>query len=188
MTRSLTVWNLVVSIFVASLGRGLAAQGSPSVLGDQPAQIEKGRRVVAQVCATCHTTIVRMLQVHKQTPEQWRDTVYFMISRGAQVMPDEIEPVTAFLAATAGSGSQTSTQTSGRGRAGGGGPGQQPAEPDGRAILQRNCQQCHELATASKKLASEDWRAVITRMVTYGARLPPADQQTLIGYLNGLEK
>ena len=144
--------------------------------------------MVAQVCTTCHTTLGRMIQVHKQTAEQWRDTVYFMISRGAQVMPDEIEPVTAFLAATAGSGSQTSTQTSGRGRAGGGVPGQQPAEADGRVILQRNCQQCHELATASKKLASEDWGSVITRMVTYGARLTPADQRTLIGYLNGLEK
>jgi cbb3-type cytochrome c oxidase subunit III len=144
--------------------------------------------VVAQVCTTCHTTLGRMIQVHKQTAEQWKDTVYFMISRGAQVMPDEIEPVTAFLAATAGSGAQTSTPASGRGRAGGGGAGQQAAEADGRAILQRNCQQCHELATASKKLPSEDWRAVITRMVTYGARLNPADQQTLIAYLNGLEK
>jgi hypothetical protein len=129
-----------------------------------------------------------MLQVRKQTAEQWRETVYFMISRGAQVLPDEIEPVTLFLVATAGNGSQTATQTSGRGRAGGGGLGQQPAAADGRAILQRNCQQCHELATASKKLASEDWRAVITRMVSYGARLTPEDQQTLVGYLNGIEK
>ena len=67
-------------------------------------QIEKGRVVVAQVCTTCHTTLGRMLQVHKQTPEQWKDLVYFMISRGAQVMPDEIDAVTAFLASTAGRG------------------------------------------------------------------------------------
>jgi cytochrome c5 len=183
MTRSLTVWNLVVSIFVASLGRGLAAQGSPSVLGDQPAQIEKGRRVVAQVCATCHTTIVRMLQVHKQTPEQWRDTVYFMISRGAQIMPDEIGPVTAFLAATAGNARQTPADASGRGRPGARGAGQQAPAADGAAIFQQNCQQCHELATASKKEDSEDWSAVVARMMTYGARLTAADQQTLIGYL-----
>lgn len=184
---TLTAWTFAVWTF-ALLNSGVAAQISTSAPGDRQAQIEKGRQVVAQVCTTCHTTLGRMIQVHKQTAEQWRDTVYFMISRGAQVMPDEIEPVTAFLAATAGSGSQQSTQTLGRGRAGGAGPGQQPAEADGRAILQRNCQQCHELATASKKPASEDWGAVITRMVTYGARLTPADQRTLIGYLNGLEK
>jgi len=69
--------------------------------GDDP-QVEKGRGVVAQVCTTCHTTLGRMLQVHKQTPEQWRELVFFMISRGAQVMPDEIDAVTAFLVANSG--------------------------------------------------------------------------------------
>ncbi len=69
--------------------------------GDDP-QIEKGRLVVAQVCTTCHTTLGRMLQVHKQTREQWKALVHFMISRGAQVMPDEIDAVTAFLAAQSG--------------------------------------------------------------------------------------
>ena len=65
-------------------------------------QIDKGRLVVSQVCTTCHTTLGRMLQVHKQTREQWSELVFFMISRGAQVMPDEIDAVTAFLVATAG--------------------------------------------------------------------------------------
>jgi cytochrome c2 len=185
---TLIAWMFAVWMSAALLSSAVAAQVSTSAPGNREAQIEKGRQVVAQVCTTCHTTLGRMIQVRKRTAEQWTDTVYFMISRGAQVMPDEIEPVAVFLAATAGNGSQAATQTSGRGRSAGGGPGQQGAEADGRAILQRNCQQCHELATASKKLASEDWRAVITRMVSYGARLTPADQQTLIGYLNGLEQ
>jgi mono/diheme cytochrome c family protein len=182
MTRALNFWNLLVLISVA-LSSGLAAQGSANVSGDQSAQIEKGRRVVAQVCATCHTTIGRMLQVHKQTPEQWKDTVYFMISRGAQIMPDEIGPVTAFLAAPAGNARETSADASGRGRPGARGAGQQTPQTDGAAILQQNCQQCHELATASKKDDAEDWSAVIARMMTYGARLTATDQQTLIGYL-----
>ena len=76
----------------------IATRGQSS---DDP-QIEKGRVVVAQVCTTCHTTLGRMLQVHKQTKEQWKDLVFFMISRGAQVMPDEIDAVTTFLVATAG--------------------------------------------------------------------------------------
>jgi len=80
----------------------LAAPATIAAQGADEAQIEKGRAVVAQVCTTCHTTLGRMLQVHKQTPQQWKDLVYFMISRGAQLMPDEIEPVAAFLAATAG--------------------------------------------------------------------------------------
>ena len=85
---------LVISIVLA-VPATIAAQGADE------AQIEKGRAVVAQVCTTCHTTLGRMLQVHKQTREQWRELVFFMISRGAQVMPDEIDAVTAFLVATA---------------------------------------------------------------------------------------
>jgi mono/diheme cytochrome c family protein len=87
----------VLAIAIATLiPVSLRAQG-----GDNP-QVEKGRAVVAQVCTTCHTTLGRMLQVHTQTPEQWRDLVFFMISRGAQVMPDEIDAVTAFLVANSG--------------------------------------------------------------------------------------
>src|SRR5712671_4884898 len=143
----------------------------------QSPQIEKGRLVVAQACTTCHTTLGRMLQVHKQTAEQWKDTVYFMISRGAQVMPDEIEAVAAFLAATSGNGRPAAR-----------GAGQPGRGADGAAILQRNCQQCHELATASTKADSEERSAVVARMMAYGARLTPADQETLIGYLNGIKK
>jgi mono/diheme cytochrome c family protein len=180
---SLAVCNFVLWISPAPASRALAGQVSASAPSDRAAQIEKGRQVVAQVCAACHTTIVRMVQVHKQTAEQWKDTIYFMISRGAQIMPDEIEPVTAYLAATAGSNPQAS-QTSGRGRGGAVGPGQ-TAEADGAAILQRNCQQCHELAVASKKADSEGWSEVIMRMMTYGAKLTPADREKLIDYLSG---
>ena len=87
---------LVALTLVMSWPIAASAQG-----GDDP-QIEKGRVVVGQVCTTCHTTLGRMLQVHKQTREQWRDLVFFMISRGAQVMPDEIDAVTAFLVSSAG--------------------------------------------------------------------------------------
>jgi mono/diheme cytochrome c family protein len=162
---------LAVSMLVAWLPASASAQGG------QDARVARGRQVVAQACTTCHTTLVRMLQVHKQTAEQWKDTVYFMISRGAQVMPDEIEAVAAFLAATSGNGRPAARDA-----------GQPGRGADGAAILQRNCQQCHELAIASTKADSEEWSAVVARMMAYGARLTPADQQTLIGYLNGIKK
>ena len=103
--------------------------------------IEKGRLVVAQACTTCHTTLGRMLQVHKQTAPQWKDTVYFMISRGAQVMPDEIDAVAAFLAqSSARRGTRWCPRPSGtnaecaaswrRGRGQGAGE-QAPPAPDG---------------------------------------------------------
>ena len=108
----------------------------------QSPDIEKGRLVVAQACTTCHTTLGRMLQVHKQTAPQWKDTVYFMISRGAQVMPDEIDAVAAFLAQSSaaegrggarGPAEQTpNTQRRGGGRGQGAGEQASPA-PAGRA-------------------------------------------------------
>ena len=183
---TLTVCNLLVWIAGAHLSGKLAAQEAARAQSDQQAHVEKGRQVVGQVCVACHTNILRMVQVHRQSPEQWKDTIYSMIGRGAQVMPDEIEAVTAFLAANAGDNGQPTNRTSNARR-----PArddQQMPEGDGKAILQRTCQQCHDLAGASTKLASEEWSAVIAKMMTYGAKLTPADQQKLIAYLNGLAK
>jgi mono/diheme cytochrome c family protein len=120
-----------------------------------------------------------MVQVQKKSPEQWKETVYAMIGRGAQVMPDEIEPVAAYLAANAGTRPQTA-RTAGEGRQG--------PDGEGRALLQRNCQQCHDLTTASTKLPTEEWGGVVTKMMTYGVKLSAADQQRLVAYLNSLTK
>ena len=89
-------------VFVAFTVMVMAWPGIGRAQRTDDPQVEKGRAVVAQVCTTCHTTLGRMLQVHKQTQEQWRELVFFMISRGAQVMPDEIDAVTAFLVANSG--------------------------------------------------------------------------------------
>ena len=185
---SFMVWNLVVWISAAHLSGRLAAQVSTSAPSDQQAQIDRGRQIVGQTCVACHVNFLRMAQIHKQSAEQWRDTVYLMIGRGAQIMPDEIESVTAFLAANSASGRQTTTETAGGGRQRATGTGQQTPEVEGRAILQRTCQGCHDIASAQNKLASEDWKAVIAKMTNYGARLSPADQEKLIEYLNGLAK
>lgn len=182
---SLVVWNLLVWSCAAQLGEeAMAAQASASAQSEQQAQVEKGRQVIGEACVACHTNILRMLQVHKKSEEQWRDTVYSMIGRGAQIMPDEIPAVTAFLAANAGINAEN--RTAGAGRAGR--AAQQTPEAEGRGILQRSCQQCHDLGTAQTKLPSEDWNAVIAKMMSYGARLSPADQQKLAEYLNGLTK
>lgn len=182
----LMVSNLVVFIAAGHFSGGLAAQGTPK---DQEAQIEKGRQAVGQTCATCHAGILRMAQAQKQNQEQWKDTIYSMIGRGAEILPDEIEPISAFLAATSARKEPTNAQTTETAGGGRGGRGEQTtAGGDGRAILQRTCLQCHDLATAQNKLPSEEWNAVIAKMMMYGARLSPEDQQKLAGYLNGLAK
>lgn len=186
----LVVCNLVVWIAAVHLGGRLAAQASANSQSDHQAKIEKGREAVGQTCATCHAGIMRMAQAQKQNEEQWEDTIYSMIGRGAEILPDEIEPIAAFLAETSARSRATNPQgaeTAGGGRGGRGGE-QQTAGGDGRAILQRTCQQCHDMATATTKAPSEDWSAVIAKMTGYGVKLTPTDQQKLIEYLNGLTK
>ena len=168
----LTLWIVIVWMAVDAEGTGTAALPVVGQSSQQP-QIEKGRVAVTQVCVGCHVGIMRMLEVRKKSAEEWRDTVYRMIGRGAQVFPDEIEPLTTYLAASAGRGRQPQGRSQG---------------PLGAEIVARRCLQCHDLERATTKLASEDWHTIIDRMVTLGASVTPAEQQALIEYLTGPEK
>jgi cytochrome c5 len=176
-----------IFIVAAFWSRPLVAQdaaASPSA-NENRALTEKGRLVVANACVACHTNISRMVQVHKQAPAEWRNTVYSMIGRGAQVMPDEIQAVTLFLS---NSGSTAGVRGKLQQNVASGASADRPAESDAKNIFERNCQQCHDLATASTKQPSEDWASVIARMAGYGARLNSADQRKLIDYLNSPRK
>ncbi len=127
-----------------------------------------------------------MLEIRNRSEDEWRDTIYSMIGRGAQVLPDEIEPLVAYLVASAGSGRQQRPS-----------PGLSPATattnqgPPGAgadAILAQRCLQCHDIERATTRLSSDDWETVIDRMVTLGASVTPAERQTLLEYLNSLEQ
>ena len=165
----------VVAVWMALGNEGLAA-GPSAAAGQSTAQapIEKGRVTVTQVCIGCHVGINSMLEIRKKSADEWRDTIYRMIGRGAQVFPDEIEPLTAYLVASAGRGrAQTPTAATNKGG----------LAEEAAAILARRCRQCHDVERASAKPASGDWLLIIDRMVALGASLTPAERQTLIEYL-----
>src|SRR5438105_8855766 len=154
--------------------------GVVSAAAQSQADIDKGRVAVGQACVQCHN--LRGIQSQRKTAEQWKDTVYSMISRGGMILPDEIDAITAYLVANFGPNSpkpSLSNQTA----------AQQLPDAEGRAILQRSCTQCHDLQTAIGKTASHDeWTQIVSRMVETGARLTPAEQQTLVQYLTGLAR
>ena len=167
---------------------GTAAAGQTAAQGSEQAQIDKGRQAVGQACAPCHGNILRVLQIHRKSAAEWRDTVFSMIGRGAQILPEEVEPLTAYLTATAGPRPPT-----GAGQAAAKPAASPPAgstttnsalEAEGKAIMGRQCARCHDLETAMRKPASDNWAAVLDRMVTYGAEIGPADRQKLVEYLN----
>jgi mono/diheme cytochrome c family protein len=155
-------------------GMTIAAVVSASAQAPNP-DVEKGRQTVQQVCVACHNNALRMIQSMKRSPDQWRDTVYSMIGRNAQVFPDDIEPLVAFLAATSSRPPEKTAAASG-------------SMPRGRAVLEQACQECHDLEKATTKPADKDWSTVLTAMTMYGAKVSAADQQALIEYLNTLSK
>jgi 3-oxoacyl-ACP reductase-like protein len=133
-----------------------------------------------------------MVRVQKKTAAQWRDTVYSMIGRGGHILPDEIEPITAYLTANFGPDSRPAA-------AAGQAPGapapagaaaslaQQLPEAPGKAILVRTCQQCHDLKAATTRITQQDsWDSIVGRMLSLGARMTPEERQELVRYLGSL--
>jgi cytochrome c5 len=183
LLRNLLIWICVLPFFA-----GMAAGQTSADLQKEQTPTEKGREAVGEVCVACHTNILRMVQIHKESPAEWGDTVYSMIARGAQLSPDEIEAVIAYLAANGGTGANTTGGSPQENTQGPRARAQQTPEAEARAILQRSCQQCHDLATASTKKSSENWNQVMAKMIGYGAKLSSADEQKLTEYLEGIAK
>lgn len=55
---------------------------------------------------------------------------------------------------------------------------------DGQTLMQQRCSVCHSLdrvASAHKTL--DQWTVSVTRMISHGAQLNPAEEQTLLAYL-----
>jgi cytochrome c5 len=152
-----------------------AAPASPAATQDaRQVQIEKGRIAVTAVCTGCHDNgILRIVEVRQKSVDEWRDTVYKMIGRGAHIMPDEIEPITLYLASV-----RRPQQTAG------GGAAPVDAAGEGPAILARRCRQCHDVERATTLPAGRNWNAIIDQMTALGAALTPAERRALLAHLS----
>ena len=87
---AVSVASWIVIVWMAAGIEGNAAAPRVTRQTAPQADIEKGKTAVTQVCVGCHDggAIMRMVAVRKKTADEWRDTVYRMIGRGAQVFPD----------------------------------------------------------------------------------------------------
>jgi cytochrome c2 len=159
---------LSLTMFAAAGGSAAAAQDA------RAAEIEKGRIAVTAVCTGCHDNgILRIIEVRQKSVDEWRDTVYKMIGRGAHIMPDEIEPITLYLASV-----RRPQPTPGAAVAAG-----PDAAGDGDAILARRCRQCHDVERATTLSAGQNWETIIDRMTALGAALTPAERRALLAHL-----
>lgn len=164
---------LVASQYV---GMGKGAPGPTASNLSALLQEPEGSEVFGLACTGCHG--LRETQIQRKTADQWRNTVYSMISRGAPLMPDEIDPLTAYLAATYGPDSPPPIS-------GGVSSQDETALPKGpgRRILVGSCYSCHALELPINSRKSEaDWNETISRMVTFGATITPQEQEILAKY------
>ena len=169
----LTAALVVIATQYVEVGQGSPGPGAGAQ--SEESEVEKGREIFGQVCVNCHgLSKTAMLQ---KTSEGWRRTVYSMISRDAQLMPDEIEPLILYLTAAYGPDSAPPSL--------GDDASQNQALPEGpgRAILARSCFQCHavDLVVNSRKSETE-WKETISRMVSTGANVTPQEQNVLVQY------
>jgi mono/diheme cytochrome c family protein len=98
-----------------------------------------------------------------------------MISRGAQVLPDEVDPLVGYLTATYGPDSPAPASGAGAAALPSGG---------GRELLVARCGRCHavSLPTSLRKSQAE-WSETVARMRSLGASLSDGEAQALITYL-----
>lgn len=146
-----------------------AVQGNP---------VDKGRIIFGASCIQCHDMNVVLIQ--RKPAQAWKQTVYSMISRGAEITPNEIDPLVAYLAANYGPDSPSPRAAS---KSEIGDEGGLPAGA-GKQILSRACVRCHKLSlVTSARKSQAEWQAAVARMVSFGATLSAAEQQTLTQYL-----
>jgi cytochrome c1 len=76
------------------------AESGPS----QPVATDKGRRLVLDVCTSCHD--LKRVKIQHLSREEWRGVIKGMISEGGPVTDEEMSMIVDYLAASFGPISQ----------------------------------------------------------------------------------
>jgi mono/diheme cytochrome c family protein len=132
-----------------------------------------GEQVFHEACSQCHGPAEILVQ--RKSEDSWRRTVYSMISRGAFVSADEIDPLVSYLAASFGSDSQSQVARDAM-----------HTLPEGRGkdILVRACSACHPVSAVTQVRKSKGaWQETLQRMVRRGATVTPSELDELLDYL-----
>jgi mono/diheme cytochrome c family protein len=98
----LKAWSLVLPLVVGgilapALYSGAAQQAPPSSNATQELPPGPGREPFQRICSGCHSTSVATSERH--TPEEWGHIVDDMRARGANGSDEDMDKITAWLAA-----------------------------------------------------------------------------------------
>jgi mono/diheme cytochrome c family protein len=149
----------------------------------------EGKGLILGSCSQCHSLNSTVQQ--RKSPAAWERTVLDMITRGAQVRPDEVAPITTYLARYFGPGAPPLTAVNEKPATRGTSSPQNrsgtPANlPDGmgKELVLTGCIGCHALNKITGQSKDEaGWRSSVKDMVRLGAMLRPEEQTRVVAYL-----
>ena len=150
---------------------GNPSKASAAMQGAGNAELAlKGREVFSVACVQCHAASHTVIQ--RKAAAGWKKTVYTMISRGAPVLPGEVDALVAYLTSAYGPSSPPTSTT-----------GQQTL-PSGSEIVVSSCGSCHPagVVLASRKTEAE-WRATVKQMRSLGAGITDNQEKEILDYL-----
>ncbi|MCZ6486472.1 MAG: c-type cytochrome [Acidobacteria bacterium] len=138
-------------------------QGDPELVEAMPEG--QGKQMVASICSGCHT--LGSVLTQRRSSEEWAQTVNEMISRGAQIFPEEVDTMVSYLGehfgAQAGSASLQSA---------------------GEEIFRNKCFQCHgEGMWSDLRQDRRGWEGTLFRMVGRGALWTEEEISSMADYL-----
>lgn len=132
-----------------------------------------GREIVSVACTQCHgPNVFTQLRMGETA---WRNQIYDMILRGAQIGPSDIDTAVNYMVASFGPGVPF--------------PGQQPAQvtlADGAAkpLVEGGCALCHGLdRVVATKRSKAEWQTIVNRMVYFGSPVSGDQVASVVDYL-----
>jgi len=165
---------LAIAAF-AALTLAVAAPARAQLGGAPPPMPDgDGKAVVTVACSQCHTLGVTLSM--RAAKDGWRQQVYDMVLRGAQLTAPEADQVIDYLATYFGPGSKLAEAA--------GEPVALPAGA-GKDLVEANCMTCHEARRLTGvKRSRKEWEGIVARMVHLGAPANAEDAKKIVAYLD----
>jgi len=131
----------------------------------------EGRDLVVAACTQCYA--LAPILVGREGPAGWKQHVYNMVLRGAQLTPSEADTVIRYLATHFGPGAAAPAKVAIT----------LPAGP-GKDLVETRCAACHDLErVAIVKRPRQHWPAIVANMVDRGATATPEEARAIAAYL-----
>jgi cytochrome c5 len=151
----------LVAVTVVPVVNAVNALNVVNGAGQSGQEPDKGEQIQNGSCGTtCHD--LRPIQTQALDKDGWTKIVSAMVDKGAQVKPDEVPVLVAYLVKSHG------------------------PLPDGagKLILLNTCTLCHELDRVMRQGGTrEEWEETLSAMLNEGAMLSEQDFPVLLAYL-----